>query len=117
VEQLPQDPTQPTPPYSHPAPRVRRPAPPRGPVTRLSKVAGVIVLLLGLAVTAYGGYGVVWSATSDSYLKGISILIASVVVVMGLPALLAGIGILRGAEWGRVIGIIYSLSLGLVSFA
>ena len=107
MDEPPQDSSQPT----QPNPPTAR----QGPVTRLSKVAGIIILFVGLGLTAYGGYGVVWSATSDSSLKAISVFIASVVLVIGLPALIGGIGILRGAEWGRGIGILYSVSLGLVS--
>jgi len=107
VDEPPQDPTQP--------PQPTPPAAPQGPVTRLSKVAGIIILISGLGLTAFGGYGVVSSISSQPFLWEIVAFIASVVIVIGLPGLLGGIGILRGAGWGRGIGIFYSVSLGLVS--
>ena len=89
---------------------------PQGPVTRLSKVAGILVGVTGLAATAFGGWAIVDSASAGSYAWLVQ-MIGFGILVIGLPALLAGIGILRGAEWGRGIGILYSLSLGLVLFA
>lgn len=119
VDQPPQDPSQPIPPAAQPpGPAWVQPAmrAPEGPVTRLSKVAGIVVGLSGLAVTAVGGWALVDSPSAGSY-AGIVQMIGIGILVIGLPALFAGIGILRAAEWGRGIGIFYSLSLGLVLFA
>lgn len=89
---------------------------PEGAVTRLSKLAGIVVGLSGLAATAVGGWALVDSPSAGSY-SGIVQMLGIGILAIGLPALLAGIGILRGAGWGRGIGILYSLSLGLVSLA
>jgi len=37
------------------------------------------------------------------------------IIVIGLVQLLGGIGILRGAEWGRPIGGMFSLLFGILS--
>lgn len=118
MDQPPQDPTQPTPPAPQlPSSQAVIPAP-QGPVTGLSKVAGIIILLVGFGLTAVGGDA--WAdpfGVQPQSSRWIGELFGSILVVTGLPGLLTGIGILRGAEWGRVIGIIYSVLFGLASFA
>jgi len=98
--------------------RAKAANPPQGPVTRHSKVAGVVLLPVGLGLTAIGGYAVAdpFGAQAQSS-RWIGQLFGSIVLVIGLPALLGGIGILRGATWGRGIGILYSVIASLASIA
>jgi hypothetical protein len=100
-----------------PPPQPPPSAAPQGPVTRLSKVAGVIVVLVGLVLTALGAF-LVWvfhdGFSSGSGIRFIALLGVGILVI-GPPALLAGIGILRGKDWGRIIGIVYSLLLVVLS--
>jgi len=91
---------------------------PQGPVTRLSKVAGIIILLPGLGLTAYGGWFMADPFGGPDLPSGLEgVLIGVGILVIGLCALLGGIGILRGAEWGRWIGIFCGVSFGLGSLA
>lgn len=46
---------------------------------------------------------------------GIASLVGIVITMIGLVQLLGGIGILRGAEWGRPIGGMFSLLFGILS--
>jgi hypothetical protein len=93
------------------------PATPRGPVTTFSKVAGIIIVLVGLGLTALGGGAFVFSVlayTGDS--QGLGEWFGLVLLVIGVGVLLPGIGILRGEEWGRAIGIFYGGLAGFLSF-
>ncbi len=74
---------------------------PQGPVTGLSKVAGLIILLTALPWIAVGGD---WLGIVD--------LVGLVIMVIAIVQLIAGIGILAGSEGARVIGIVYSFASG-----
>ena len=76
---------------------------PQGPVTLLSKVAGLITLLSALPWIPVGS---VWLGLVELAPVGLGIMVIAIV------QLLAGIGILRGSERARVTGIVYSLALG-----
>ena len=96
----------------------------RGPVTGLAKIAGLIILLFGLAWTALGviltlagGAAKVGSSSTalPEFVNGIGDVIAGlgiVILVVAIIELLGGIGILLSKDWGRIIGIIYSLIFG-----
>jgi hypothetical protein len=99
--------------------RANPPAGPQGSVTPLSKLAGGLLVLSGLVGIVFvppAGLMLVFLVRSASELLelvffGIGILVIAIVVFAG------GIGILRAAEWGRVIGIGSSVLLGAVSLA
>ena len=96
----------------------------QGPVTLLSKFAGIIILLFGLGWTAIGALitfgGAVVSTASDSSafsqlgdaLGGVIAGLGVVILVIAIVELLGGIGILLSKSWGRIIGITYSLIFG-----
>lgn len=96
----------------------------RGPVTGLAKIAGLIILLFGLAWTALGviltlagGAAKVGSSSTalPEFVNGIGDIVAGlgiVILVVAVIELLGGIGILLSKEWGRIIGMIYSLIFG-----
>jgi hypothetical protein len=85
-------------------------------VTGLSKLASIIVLLPGLALILWGGSTVLgFFVSPPESSPGLSGLIGGIVfLVIGIAEVLAGIGILRGAEWGRRIGIFSSVIFGAV---
>lgn len=97
-------------------PNEQRPTALQGPVTRLSRVGGIAILLLGLALTDIGGHFVGYAAASSPTYAGIGIFIGFAMVTIGIVEILAGIGILLSKTWGRFIGISCSLLLGGVSF-
>lgn len=96
----------------------------QGPVTLLSKFAGIIILLFGLGWTAIGalitfGGAVVSTASDNSAFSqlgdafgGVIAGLGIVILVIAIIELLGGIGILLSKSWGRIIGIAYSLIFG-----
>jgi hypothetical protein len=88
-----------------------------GPVTRVSKSAGIVLLALGLGLVAYGG---AFAASDHPGLaaasRGVSLVIGMLIIVSGFPEVLVGIAILRGKEWGRSVGIVLSVIFGVWTF-
>ncbi len=84
-------------------------------------VWGALVLLAGLVLllaAAYGGaVGESQSGQEGVFAiaAGAGMLVFAVLLVVGLPALLAGIGILQRREWGRILGIIVA-GISLLNF-
>ncbi|HEV8545574.1 MAG TPA: sigma factor [Candidatus Limnocylindrales bacterium] len=102
--ETPNDPTQPA-----PAGSLRVMPATQGPVTRLAKFAGVSILLLGLALAAYGA--------SYVSMQGLAAIVGWPVLVIGVIEFLSGIGVLLGAGWGRKIGLTYCVISAPTSFA
>jgi hypothetical protein len=77
---------------------------------------GLILGLCGLVVLV--GTGMVAAMNGDPTALGVLAIIGVVSVlffaVLGLPGILAGIGMLRRQQWGRILGIIIGL-LSLLS--
>jgi len=81
-------------------------------------------LLLGLAVgLLFGGIATVvgFSASLDDSLVAVPILAtiggvaASIIIMLSLPRLIAGIGLLKYQQWGRILTFVVSV-LGMVDF-
>ncbi len=106
----------------------------QGPVTILARLAGVVLVLLGLfwglagVVLIIGGsafrslfdqLGGPLSTDSNSVdaagnlVGGIFVGIGIVILVLAIVEVLGGIGAILGKTWGRIIGILYSLVFGL----
>ena len=77
------------------------------------------MLLVGVGQTVLGA-GLVWyypdGFSPGSGSRGIVTLIGIGTLMIAAPQLLGGIGILRGAEWGRRIAILCSVTFGLNAF-
>jgi hypothetical protein len=116
VDQPPQDPSQPTPPAPQPPGPAwgRSAAPPAalGPVTLRSTSAGIIVVLLGFGWNAMSASVFVSTAVFGGSIRGNLELVGYVILGIAVVHLLAGIGVLLGKSWGRIIGIISSLLFG-----
>ena len=79
---------------------------------------GILGLFVGVIVfVVLVGVGFFASTTSGeevlTILSIIAIIAASVIVILSLPSILAGIGILKKRQWGRILGIIVA-ALNLV---
>ena len=106
----------------------------KGPVTFLARIAGLGLLLVGLAWLGLGLVAMLGGAIIQSLVdryapgqtdaqtiaaggKAITAGLAAIGVtwiVLAIIEMLGGLGILLGKGFGRVIGIIYSLVFGLV---
>ena len=82
----------------------------------LTVLAGLVLLLIfgGLASVVSGTARGDDAALALPIIGGIGSIICIVLVVMGLPGILAGIGLLQLRSWGRILGIIVS-ALDLLS--
>ena len=87
-------------------------------------IFGSITVLAGLAVLVFFGglASVIGGNAHDSdalvaipIIGGIGSIICIVLLVMGLPGIIAGIGMLQFRSWGRILGIVIS-ALDLISF-
>jgi hypothetical protein len=99
----------------------------RGPVTGLAKLAGIIVLVFGLLWTAIGvlitflgGAAKVGSSGTalPEFVNSVGDVVAGfgiVILVIAIVEVLGGIGVLMSKDWGRIIGIVYSLLFGFGS--
>lgn len=81
----------------------------KGPVTLISRVAWVCILLLGLGWSVIGGSLVAYAAASTTSLASLGIVIGIVIVVIAIAGGLGGIGILLGGNRARWIGILFSV--------
>ncbi len=117
---------------AQPTPGWVQPAMAKGPVTILARIAGVLLLLIGLfwgvlGVGAIAGGAILrdffdrLGANSGDSVNGTALgnavldAAAGVGIVMLFFALfevLAGLGIIFGKTWGRILGILYSLLFG-----
>jgi len=110
-----------------------QPATTKGPVTILARIAGLLLLLLGLFWGAIGALLIVGGTAFHFLTDRISVLNTTdansvnaagnvvggviagfgvVMLVLAVVEVLGGIGALFGKGWGRVIGILYSLVFG-----
>jgi hypothetical protein len=98
-----------------------------GPVTGLSKLGAVVLLLFGLLWTAIGVVfiaigGVARSAFDDAGLRslgdvagGVVIGVGIVILVIAVVEVLTGIFAWRGSGVARVLGVLYGLFFGVGS--
>ena len=113
---------------------VRGPAPPAGveiAVARHVRILAVLQiiyatlgLLLGLGIfMLFGGIAAIvsLSAPIDESIVAAPVLafiggiVASIIIVLSLPRLIAGIGLLKHREWGRILSIVVGV-IGLIDF-
>jgi hypothetical protein len=99
----------------------------RGPVTGLAKIAGIFLLVFGLLWTGIGALFVLGGAAakvggSNAGIPGLGNAVGDfvagfgiVILVIAVVEILGAIGVLLSKEWGRIIGIVYSLIFGLGS--
>lgn len=83
----------------------------------LGLLFGLVVFMFFGGIAAIVGFN---APTDDSLvavpiLTGIGWLAASIVIALSLPRLLAGIGLLRFRQWGRILTFVVSI-LGLIDF-
>ncbi|MBD3299676.1 MAG: hypothetical protein GF341_13550 [candidate division Zixibacteria bacterium] len=80
-------------------------------------VLGVLGLLGMLTVISLFGLGGMFSGNEDVALGalGLGVIIGGLILLTHLPALVAGIGILKHQEWARILGIIVAV-LNVLSF-
>ncbi len=128
------------PPPAAPQPAVQWQAPPPPAVARpgqrttLAAVAGVILVVLGvlgglIGVVILGGAalfadlvegsvgtvpGLPEGMTIEEFVGGVVGIVGSLVIAFSVAYVLGGIGVLRTAGWGRVIGITVAVISGLV---
>jgi len=128
-------PTSTPPPIAPPQPAVAWAPPPAAPTmaaqrTPLSLAAGILLLILGilgalfgLLIAVVGGtfvrdfnFGNVpgFNGTDPGDLIGSVVAFVGIVLIVGgLIYLVGGIGIIRSREWGRIIGILVGILIGL----
>ena len=80
-------------------------------------VGNAIMLLLGCFFFALlGGIGLVQGDPEAARILGIvGASLGAVMVVLGIPGIVAGYGLLRRKQWGRVLALVVGF-LGLVNF-
>ncbi len=84
-----------------------------------ARVVGVLDIVLGALAAFAGLIAIIWvqfgleiaaRESGEGWLRGmgayLAITIIMAVLLIGLPSILAGVGILRGQEWGRILGIV-----------
>jgi hypothetical protein len=98
----------------------------RGPVTGLSKIAAVILIINGILWTLLWGGVVALGAAAKGSLDSIGgtafgdavggalAVVGIFFLVIAVLELLVGVGAWMGKEWGRIGGIVYSLFFGAV---
>ena len=130
-------PAMPTPAMPTPQPAVSW-APPPAPVTvagrrtTISLAAGILLIiggilggLAGLAVAVFGnaivqsledfgGMPELEGVDTASFMSGFIVFFGIIVIVYSLVYLIAGIGVVRSRDWGRVLGLIVGILSGLV---
>jgi hypothetical protein len=125
-----------------PPPQAQQPAvnwsPPPAPAstagqrTTLSMVAGILLIvggvlgtLAGLAVAAFGSafissierFGPIPELEGmnvETFLSGFVVFLGIIIIAYSLVYLIAGIGVVRSRDWGRVLGLIVGILSGLV---
>ena len=74
------------------------------------------VVSLGTLLFAPAFYGAPpWKAEDATYVYAVVFLVSAVLVAIGVPSLVAGIGLLRQKGWARIVAIILAI-LALASF-
>jgi hypothetical protein len=104
----------------------------RGQRTTVSLVAGILLViggilggLAGLLVAAFGDSIVdmienvrpmpdLEGMDPATFLSGVVVFIGIIVLVYSLVYLIAGIGVIRSRDWGRVLGLIVGILSGLI---
>src|SRR4051812_5658748 len=92
-------------------------------VAILHIILGALTVLGGLVVLmAFGGIAGLISTSGDHdairaapFITGIGGLIFGVLMVIGIPGIICGIGMLEFRSWGRTVGIVIS-ALDLIHF-
>jgi hypothetical protein len=132
-------PAMPTPAMAAPAPQPAVSwAPPPAPVavagrrTTLSLAAGILLILggilgglAGLAVAVFGNAIVrsledlgslpdVEGMDTAAFMSGFIVFFGIIILIYSLVYLLAGIGVVRSRDWGRVLGLIVGILSGLI---
>jgi hypothetical protein len=100
----------------------------KGVVTRLGRLAGLIVALIGALWVCFGGLlilgalvvqGLEIQMEEQGYsgvdFKSLLIVVGIVIICLALVEFIGGVGALLQQEWGRIIGIIYALMFGVGS--
>ncbi|MDT8305582.1 MAG: hypothetical protein RRC07_06565 [Anaerolineae bacterium] len=82
-------------------------------------IASALFLLLGLVIFVFLS-GVGWFAGADdpsslAILAIVGLFVAGIMAIMGLPGILAGWGLLKRKNWGRVLALIVGI-LNLFNF-
>jgi hypothetical protein len=98
-----------------PRPSAAPAQPPRGPVTLLSRLAGVWIVSMGTGLAYIGPQFVTYAGASRASMASLGVAIGIAVVIIGLIELLGGIGILKGKGGGRWTGIGYSVFFGALA--
>jgi len=113
-------------------------APPPAPIaaaserTALAAAAGIVLVVLGILgalaglaiatigrgfVDAIGDFGTIpgmEGVDADTFISGFILFFGIIIVAYSLVYAIAGVGVLRGRNWGRILGIIVGILSGLV---
>ena len=90
-----------------------------GRLTRASKLAALILGLLGVGFSAVGAL-IVMSAVDASYLtsqfgqgaRAVFVSAGAVVTALAVVEVVAAIGVWAGRGWGRILGLLYAIVFG-----
>jgi hypothetical protein len=75
----------------------------------LSILAGVIVLFIFGGLAGMAGMNLDADARAAlPFLGGLGVIIAAVLFIVGIPGIIAGIGLVQFRPWGRILGIVIS---------
>jgi hypothetical protein len=105
----------------------------QGPVTILARIAGLVLVLLGLFWGLIGVVLIIGGSAFRSFLDnfgplstnasnvdaagnivgGIFVGIGIVMLILAIVEVLGGFGAMLGKTWGRIIGVLYSLVFGV----
>jgi hypothetical protein len=74
-------------------------------------VMGILFLIVGLIVSAFLIFGGVLSNDYDALTAFtiMAVFIGGLLTIIGLPGIIAGIGLLKRKNWGRILAIIVGL--------
>lgn len=82
----------------------------------LSLLCGGIVLLGGAALMGLvGKQGGAEEQAAAAALGGIALVIAVVMILLSLPTIIAGIGVINRRNWGRILTIVLGVLAGLLA--
>ncbi len=78
---------------------------------------GILILLIGILISVLivGGGALSGDATAFLVTSGVGIVLGIVFIVLSVPSLAAGYGLLKRKEWGRVLAFVMSI-IALFSF-
>lgn len=80
-------------------------------------VMSVFFMVIGLAVSAFLLFGGILSNDAEALtiISVVAVFVGGLMVVLGLPGIAAGVGLLKRKNWGRILAIIVGL-LQLTNF-